>query len=34
MGRNVPGPPAPIGVFGDIPDRLLPQAAASFQVFQ
>ena len=31
---NVPGPPPPILVFGDIPDRLLPQATDSFQVLQ
>jgi hypothetical protein len=34
MGGNVPGPPAPILVPGDILDRLFPQATDSFQVLK
>jgi hypothetical protein len=30
MSWNIPGPPAPILVLGDISDRLLPQATDSF----
>jgi hypothetical protein len=33
-GRNVPGPPAPVLVLGDVADRLFPQAADGFQVLE
>ena len=34
MSGNVSGPPAPVLIFGDIPDRLLTQTTDSFQVLQ